>query len=241
MAVTKNKIAKNLQAIRERVAQAAQRAGRSPNEIAVLAVTKTVDLDTIKNLIDAGVTELAENRAQRLCQRAEEVGAYLQRRRNELPGPVRWHMIGHLQRNKVKKVLEVAESIHSVDSLRLAEEINSRAEQAGRTVDILLEVNCSQEAQKYGVAVGAAVHLAEMICTLKHVRLRGLMTMAPMVKDPEGARPAFVRLRELFEEMRGEKIGGEDFRHLSMGMSQDFPVAVEEGATILRIGSAIFQ
>ena len=150
-------------------------------------------------------------------------------------------MIGHLQRNKVKAVLECSDIVHSVDSLRLAEEISARAGKMERTVRVMLEVNCSRESQKDGVAVGAATHMGELISTLPNIRLVGLMTMAQLTDDAEQARPTFVRLRELFEEMRGEKIGGDDFCHLSMGMSQDYHVAVEEGATMVRIGSAFFE
>jgi len=241
MPVTKARIEKNVQRIRGNIVAACGRAGRRPEEVAIVAVTKSADMATIKNLLDAGLLDLGENRAQQLTARAGEVAAYVQRRKSPLRGPVRWHMIGHLQRNKVKAVLDCAEVIHSVDSLRLAEEIDARAERAGRVADVFLQVNCSQEQQKFGVAVGAAVPMAEMICTLKSLRLIGLMTMAPLTDDGERARPSFTRLRELFEEMQGEKIGGEHFRHLSMGMSQDYAVAVEEGATVLRIGTALFE
>jgi len=241
MAVTRNRIEKNLQRIRETIDAACSRRGRSGDEVKLVAVTKSVDVETIRNLLDAGVTELGESRAQQLAERAGEIAAHLQRRRNELPAPVRWHMIGHLQRNKVKAVLEAASVIHSVDSLRLAEEINARCERLDRRMDVLLEINCSGEQQKYGCAVGAALHLGELICTLKHLRLVGLMTMAPLSENPEDARASFVRLRELFEEMQGEKIGGGSLRELSMGMSQDYRVAVEEGATMVRIGTALFE
>ena len=207
----------------------------------MLPVTKSVDVDTIKNLLDTGLTELGENRVQQLVDRAAEIEAHVERRRNPLPAPVAWHMVGHLQRNKVRTVLPVCRTIHSLDSLRLAEELHTRAERAGVTVDAFLEINCADEPQKHGCKVGAALHLAELIGTLERLRLVGLMTMAPLVKDPEQARPAFARLRELFEEMRHERVGGDDFRHLSMGMSQDYAVAVEEGATILRIGTALFE
>jgi len=241
MAVTRKRIEKNLRRIREEVVAACERAGRSEREVSVVAVTKAADLETIKNLIDAGVTDLGENRVQQLIRRAREVAAWQQRRRTAGPVEVRWHMVGHLQRNKVRTALPAVWSIHSVDSLRLAEEIQSRAEKAERTVEVLLQVNCSQETRKFGCAVGAATHLSELICTLKSLRLVGLMTMAPLAGNPEKARPTFVRLRELFEEIRKLRIGGDDFRHMSMGMSQDYTVAVEEGATILRIGTAIFQ
>ena len=241
MAITQGRIQKNLQRIRDNIAAAHDRAGREPREIKIVAVTKTVEFDTIKRLLDTGLTELGESRVQHLTERAEELDAYLQRRQSPLPQPIKWHMVGHLQRNKVRAVLSVADCIHSVDSLRLAEEIDARAETIGRRVDVFLQVNCSEEQQKFGCAVGAVLHLGEIMCTLNNIRLVGLMTMAPLTNDPNEARHAFSRLRELFEEMRNEKTGGDDFRHLSMGMSQDYEVAVEEGATVVRIGSALFE
>lgn len=240
MAVTRKQIAANLDRVRQTIADACRRGGRSPGEVAIVAVTKTVELDAIKHLVDLGVTELGESRVQHLAERAEQLAAWLARRETKGPAP-RWHMIGHLQRNKVKQVLEHSRIIHSIDSLRLAEEINARAEKMGQTVEVLLQVNCSQEPQKFGCAVGAAPHMAELVSTLKHVRLVGLMTMAELARDPEQARPAFALLRELFEELRSNKVGGDSFRHLSMGMSHDYAVAIEEGATLVRIGSALFE
>jgi pyridoxal phosphate enzyme (YggS family) len=149
-------------------------------------------------------------------------------------------MIGHLQRNKVRQVLPIAVLIHSVDTLRLAEEINTAAAKLNSHPKVLLQINCSNEPQKYGVPVGAATHLAEQIETLPHLQLVGLMTMAPLTHNKDVVRSCFVRARELFVEMRGEKIVGPQFTELSMGMSSDYEIAVEEGATILRIGSAIF-
>ncbi|MDY6912946.1 MAG: YggS family pyridoxal phosphate-dependent enzyme [Planctomycetota bacterium] len=244
MAVSRSRIEKNLQRIRKNIQAACDKAQRLPGEVSLVAVTKSVDLQTIKNLLDVGLRDLGESRIQQLTARADELDGYLRRcRATDKPSPdeVRWHMVGHLQRNKVRQALEVACTIHSVDSLRLAEAINARAERAEKIADVLLQVNCSQESKKHGCAVGAAMHLAELICTLKHVRLTGLMTMAPLAKDPAESRTAFLRLRELFEEIRNEKVGGKNFRHLSMGMSQDYAVAVEEGATILRIGTALFE
>jgi pyridoxal phosphate enzyme (YggS family) len=240
MPVTKAKIEKNLRLIRANIELACAKANRRPEEVSIVAVTKSVEVETVKAVLELGLTDLGESRVQQLVPRAEELRGYLERRRDDLPGGARWHMVGHLQRNKVKLALDYAQVIHSVDSLRLAEEINLRAQQLGRSVDVFLQVNCSQEEQKFGVAVGAATHMGEMIGTLRNLRLVGLMTMAPLVADPEQARAAFIRLRELFEEMRGEKTGGDAFRHLSMGMSNDYMVAVEEGATVLRIGTALF-
>lgn len=240
MAVTRKRIEKNLKQIREKIAEGCANVGRNPKEVTLVAVTKSVDMDTIKNCLDAGVTELGENRVQQFISRAAELDAYLQRRRNELARPIRWHMVGHLQRNKVKGALPWASMIHSVDSLRLAEELSGKAEQMRRTIDVLLQVNCSREPQKYGCAVGASEHLAELITTLPRVRLSGLMTMGPLTDDADVSRAAFGRLRELFEDMKKQRIGGEAFKHLSMGMSSDYPQAVEQGATILRIGTALF-
>ena len=237
MAISPRKIADNIQRLRDRIAQAASRSRRDPAGVQLVAVTKSAEPEDLRTLVELGVTDLAESRVQQLIDRKAQLDEWLARRKS--PVAVRWHMVGHLQRNKVKSVLECCCLIHSVDSLRLAEEIDARAAAAGISMDVLLQVNCSQERQKFGVAVAAAPHLAEQISTLKNLRLLGLMTMAEQVSDPEQARPAFARLRELFEEMRNDKIGGKVFCHLSMGMSQDFTVAVEEGATMLRIGTAL--
>ncbi|MHC4718230.1 MAG: YggS family pyridoxal phosphate-dependent enzyme [Planctomycetota bacterium] len=240
MAVSRKKLQDNLQRVRDRIAASAAKAGRDPANVRVVAITKAADLDDVKALIEMGVYDLGESRVQQLVTRAGEVAQWVGRRRKETPA-YRWHMVGHLQRNKVRAVLAVSDIIHSVDSLRLAEEIDRRGEQIGRVIEVMLQVNCSEEPQKFGVAVGASSHLAEQMCTLEHLRVIGLMTMAPLDPNPEKARPTFTRLREIFEDMRREKIGGRDFRHLSMGMTQDYTVAVEEGATIVRIGTALFS
>ncbi len=239
MAIAPKKLQENLQRIRENIAAACAKARRDPSAVTLVAVTKTADLDDIKNLIELGVGELGEGRVQQLTERQGQLQEWLSRRRKETSA-VRWHMIGHLQRNKVKQVLQSAQVIHSIDSLRLAEEIDARAAALNVVPDVMLEVNCSQEEQKFGVAVGASMHLAEQMATLKNLRVVGLMAMAPLSEDPEAARPTFVRMRELFEDMLAERIGGKTFRHLSMGMSQDYGVAIEEGATMIRVGRALF-
>ena len=241
MAVTKGKIQKNLAAIRETIAEHCQIARRDASEVSIVAVIKSVDLETIKNLLDVGLTEFGESRVPHMVDRAAEIGAHLRRRQNPPPAPLRWHMVGHLQRNKARAACEVADVIHSIDSLRLAEEVNKRAEQAGKVMDVMLQVNCSQEKQKFGCAVGASVHLGEMMTSLKNLRLVGLMTMGPFTKNMDLSRRSFTRLREIFEEMQSAKVGGADFRHLSMGMSSDYATAVEEGATVVRIGTALFK
>jgi pyridoxal phosphate enzyme (YggS family) len=249
----------NFEKIKSTVAAAAAKARRNPKEVTLVAVTKNASPEQIKQLVEMGQMDLAESRVQQLQQRAAQLDEWLSRQQNrtekKLPpagyqteGGVRWHMIGHLQRNKVKPVLPIARMIHSVDSLRLAEEIQDEAEKspagAGggrpRPMQVLLEVNVAGESTKFGVAVGAALHLAEQIDTMDDVHLVGLMAMAPQSGNPEEARPVFARLKELFEEIRFRKIGGDRFVHLSMGMSADYGVAVEEGATMIRVGTALF-
>ncbi len=245
----KKRIAENLRRIKDEIGEACTRVRRSPNEVQIVAVTKTVEVDTIRLLLDMGQTDIAESRVQELIRRHAMIDESLNRRQ-ELsvdPEPTepqrpRWHMVGHLQRNKVKPLLTIVEYLHSVDSLRLAEEINTCAAKLGlaKKVKLFLQVNTSQEKQKHGLAVGAVGALAEQIITLPNLEIVGLMTMAPLTNDQEICRFCFSRLREIFEELQGEKICGPNFRHLSMGMSQDYVTAVEEGATMLRIGSAIF-
>lgn len=236
------KIPERLKRIKDTISSSCARAGRDPSEVTLVVVTKSATFEDVQQVIHLGVTDLGENRVQQLkkvCAQVDEV----------LRGPggdpallkkIRWHMIGHLQRNKVRQVLPIAVLIHSVDTLRLAEEINTAAARLDLHPKVLLQVNTSDEPQKYGVPVGAAMHLAEQIETLPNVRIAGLMTMAPLTHNKDIVRSCFVRARELFIEMRGEKVVGPRFTELSMGMSSDYEIAVEEGATILRIGSAIF-
>ncbi len=246
----KKKIADNLKRIRDNIADACARTRRQPEDVRLIAVTKTVEPDIIRNVLELNIADLGEAKVQDLLQRNAIIEESIHRRtelgtaENSPPRPrPRWHMIGHLQRNKVKQLLPIVTLIHSVDSLRLAEEINTMAAKLGlaNKVKILLEVNTSQEKQKFGLAVGAVTAMADQIQTLPNLQLIGLMTMAPLTEDPQTPRFCFARLREIFEEMRGIKVVGPEFKHLSMGMSQDYIQAVEEGATFLRIGSALFQ
>ncbi len=222
--------------ITETIHSTARKARREPNEITFVAVTKNAQAADLQKLLELGHRDLGESKLQHLQQRAVEVEPWL----GDPPQSVRWHMIGHLQRNKVKATLQLASLVHSVDSLRLAEEIQIAATRLEKTVAIMLEVNTGEESTKYGVAVGAAQHLAEQIDTMEGVHLVGLMTMAPRSENAEDSRRYFVRLREIFEEIKFRKIGGTHFRHLSMGMTQDYAVAIEEGATMVRIGTALF-
>ena len=238
-----SKISDRLDRIRENIASACARAGRKENRIKLVAVTKTALPEDITEAVSIGCTDLGENRVQHFKQIVADVDDFLRGRSGgeNVPEKINWHMIGHLQRNKARQILPLVSLIHSVDTLRLAEEINICAGKLENKADILLQVNCSEEPTKYGVPVGAAIHLAEQISTMTNLRLLGLMTMAPLTLDKDVVRACFVRAREIFEEIRGERIAGSKFRQLSMGMSQDYEIAVEEGATILRIGSAIFS
>jgi len=239
-------LSEKLDEVRDRIASAATKAKREPTDVTLIAVTKTAAPEQIREVVQLGVTDLGESRVQVLTQRAAQMTEHLQRRMTHggeagASAPrVRWHMIGHLQRNKVKSVLPLVGLIHSIDSLRLAEEIDAQAAKLNRRTPVLMQVNASEEPQKFGVAVGAAVHLAEQIDSMPNLQLIGLMTMAPLEAPENKVRQAFSRTRELFEELRWHKIGGNSLRHLSMGMSNDFEAAIAEGATMVRIGSSLF-
>lgn len=241
----KRKLTDNLKRVRDRISSACERASRDPADIEIVAVTKYVDMEVVRAAIEIGLTDIGESRAQQLNQRAGMLHELAERKavlgsKDSIVRP-RWHMIGHLQRNKVKMVVPWIELIHSVDSLRLAEDLHLQAEKLGRSVDILLQVNTSGERTKHGVAVGAVTHLAEHFKAWPGIRLCGLMTMAPLESTPDELRLYFNRLRDVFDDLRGERFVGPEFRHLSMGMSTDFEIAVECGATLVRLGSTLFE
>ena len=235
------KISERVKCVKDTINSACARIGRDPAEVKLVIVTKSAAAEAIEEVIRLGFTDLGENRAQQLKKVSAQIADFLEKSNdNTLPKKVNWHMIGHLQRNKVRAVLPIVSLIHSVDTLRLAEEINTTAAKLNLYPKVLLQVNTSNAPQKYGVPVGAATHLAEQIETLPNLKLVGLMTMAPLTHNKDIVRACFVRARELFIEMQGEQVVGPQFTELSMGMSSDYEIAVEEGATILRIGSAIF-
>ncbi len=234
--------------VRQRIDEAAARSGRRGEDIVLVAVTKHASIEVLRELIKMGHLDFGENRVQVLSQHAAQVDELLERSRElrrpgeqKLPTQVRWHMIGHLQRNKVRKVLSMVRLVHSVDSLRLAEEIQSiAANRLSEPAEVLVQVNVSGEKQKHGVAPAAAFHLVEQINTMFNVRARGLMVMAPAADAPETVRPVFERAHELFEDVRRSAGDASRFNILSMGMSHDFEVAIECGANVVRVGSAIF-
>lgn len=241
----RKQLEKNLADVRSRIEAACARADRDPSGVKLVAVTKSAPFEAIRHLVDLGVTDLGENRVQELAFRGERMKSELQQKTANAPGAKlvcpRWHMIGHLQRNKVRAVLPWAELIHSVDSLRLAEEIDEQSRRLSQVTPVLLEVNASGEGSKFGVAVAAATHLIEQMESLENLRVCGLMSMAPFTDDETVIRRTFERVQELFEEVITERICGPAFRELSLGMSNDFEIAIEYGATIVRVGSGLFQ
>lgn len=234
-----SRLAANLAAIRERIAAAAVRSGRDADSVRLIAVTKSVGLEVIRALTRLGARDLGENRVQQLMARAAELGG--RHAPNPPPDAPTWHFIGHLQRNKVRQLLPAVRWVHAVESLRLAEELSARAVQHEISIDALLEVNVSGEASKYGVSRGELLSLAEAVARLPGLRLRGLMTMAPFEERPERTRGVFAGLREALSGLHAAGVVGEDCGELSMGMTNDFEVAIEEGATLVRIGSALFE
>jgi pyridoxal phosphate enzyme (YggS family) len=237
-------LAEKLDEVRDKIGEACARAKREVREVTLVAVTKTAAPEQIREAMSLGVTDLGESRVQHLVQRAGQLNEFHQRRVTHgdgtVPDKLRWHMIGHLQRNKIKQVLPIVSLIHSIDSLRLAEELDVQAQKFGKRMPVLMQINASEETSKSGVAVGAAVHLAEQIDSMPSLQLMGLMTMAAADADEKTIRHTFARTREIFEEMQWHKIGGGSLKHLSMGMSNDYQIAIEEGATLVRIGTAIF-
>ncbi len=219
----------NIEKIRNRIAGAALRSGRSVSDIRLMAVTKTVDDDRIVDAIEAGVDIIGESYVQEAKRKIEKMGK-----------GVEWHMIGYLQSNKAKYAVRLFDMIHSVDRKNLAVELDRRAGMAGRRMNILVEVNTSGEKTKSGIDHREAMQLIKEIALLEHLAIRGLMTMPPWFDDPEDARPYFATLRDLRDRVVEEQIPGVEMTELSMGMSGDFEVAVEEGASIVRVGRSIF-
>lgn len=222
-------IRENLSQTKQNIEGACQRAGRDVGEVALIAVSKTKPLQMLQEAYDAGVRDFGENKVQELVDKYEQ-----------LPKDIRWHMIGHLQRNKVKYLVGRVHLIHSVDSLRLAQEIQKEAEKKQTEIDILVEVNVAGEESKYGSAVEETLQMIQEIALLPSVHVKGLMTVAPYVDNPEENRRIFARLRHLAVDIKSKSIDNVSMNVLSMGMTGDYEVAVEEGATYVRVGTGIF-
>jgi len=222
-------VADNIRQIREAMAEAACRSGRLASAVRLMAVTKTVDDDRILAAIGAGVEILGENYVQEAKRKIDKMG-----------NPCEWHMIGHLQTNKAKYAVRLFDMIHSLDRLELAQELDRRAHAAGRVMKVLIEVNVAGEETKSGIPLASARDLVRAVAPLENLSIQGLMTMPPWFDDPEEARPFFRALRELRDQITAEVIDRVEMRELSMGMTGDYAVAIEEGATIVRIGRGVF-
>lgn len=222
-------IEKNIRKIEETIKKAAESCGRDPDDILLCAVTKTRTAEEINSAIKAGITDIGENKVQEIMDKFDAVD------------DVRWHLIGHLQTNKVKYIIDKVCMIHSVDSYHLAEEIDKRAKQHGITMDILIQVNSANEESKFGVSTGDAEPLIEKILAdLENVRVRGLMCIAPFAEDPEDIAVYFAEVKGLYDKIGKISHKRLDFKYLSMGMSHDYEVAIREGSNLVRVGTAIF-
>ncbi|MGB2868472.1 MAG: YggS family pyridoxal phosphate-dependent enzyme [Bacteroidota bacterium] len=222
-------IAENLNILRNRIEQTCTRCGRKSDEIQIVAVSKTFGVDQIREVLAEGLVDFGENYVQEL-----------QEKRKKLPEGPRWHFIGHLQSNKAKYIVDYVRLIHSLDSLEAARELQKRAEHAERTIDVLVEVHTTDEATKYGVMPEHVLGFVREVAEYDRVKIRGLMTMGPFSDDPNDSRSSFRRVAGLKKEIEGEGIKNVAMEQLSMGMTHDFEVAIEEGATIIRVGTAIF-
>ncbi len=221
-------IKENLERIEADISAAAEKSGRKRNDILLLAVSKTVDVPRIKEAVELGLVDLGENKPQEINWKYFEIEN------------VRWHQIGHLQTNKVKYIIDKVCLIHSVDSLKLAEEINKRAAAKNIVMDILVEINIAGEEAKHGVPLEEAEELALEISKLDNVRVKGLMTVAPFVENPEDNRKYFREMKKLFVDIGRKNYNNIDMKYLSMGMTNDYVIAIEEGANIVRIGTGLF-
>lgn len=221
-------IAKNLKDVTQRISRSCEKSGRAADAVKLVCVTKEADLQEIEEVLALGVKDIGENRVQSLLAKYKALG-----------NKAVWHLIGHLQTNKVRDAVGVSSLIHSVDSLRLAEAIDREAEKIGKVQDILIQVNTSGEESKFGISRDEARPFFEKVILYPNINVLGLMTMAPEFPDPEGARPCFRSLRELRDEINSLKLTADSLQ-LSMGMTSDFEAAIEEGSDIVRIGRAIF-
>lgn len=234
------------EAVKQRIADATRKVGRKPDDVVLVAVTKNASIDVVRELLALGHRDFGENRAQQLANRATQLNEYRQRIEDhpessggveDLPEP-RWHMIGQLQRNKVRKLVDHVRLVHSVDSMRLAEEIQAQGARRDTQVEILIEVNLGEE-QKGGIAAPAVRHVIDQMDSMLNVRVRGVMGMAPFTDDESVIRSAFDRCRDVFEDVRKQANEPERIDILSMGMSNDFEIAIEYGANIVRVGTAL--
>jgi hypothetical protein len=226
---TKESISNNLEKIRENIKRAAEKSGRTEKDILLLGVTKTIDTDRIKELVELGVNELGENKVQEILSKYDIIGSGVQ-----------WHLIGRLQTNKVKYIIDKVKLIHSVDSVKLLEEIDKRAKAANKVMDILIEVNVGNEETKGGICYDDVDSFVEKATEFDNIKVKGFMTVAPFVENPEENRKYFKKMNKLFVDNSKKINHNISMEYLSMGMTNDYEVAIEEGANIVRIGTGIF-
>ena len=219
----------NFETVEKKVTEACARAGRERSEVTLIAVSKTKPVEMLREVYDAGARDFGENKVQEICEKYDK-----------LPDDIKWHMIGHLQRNKVKQVIDKAALIHSVDSYRLAQEISVQAQKKGLTIPILIEVNIAGEESKFGTSAEDTIQLVEEIAELPNLKIQGLMTIAPYVVDAEENRLYFRQIKQLSVDIKNKNIDNVSMDILSMGMTGDYEVAIEEGATMVRVGTGIF-
>lgn len=219
----------NFETVEKNVANACARAGRDRSEVTLIAVSKTKPVEMLREVYDAGARDFGENKVQEICEKYDK-----------LPSDIKWHMIGHLQRNKVKQVIDKVTLIHSVDSYRLAQEISVQAQKKGLSIPILIEVNIAGEESKFGISADDTIQLVEEIAALPNLKIQGLMTIAPYVVDPEENRLYFRQIKQLSVDIKNKNIDNVSMDILSMGMTGDYEVAIEEGATMVRVGTGIF-
>ena len=222
-------ITENLEQVRKNIEEACRAVNRDPGEVTLISVSKTKPVSMLQEAYDAGSRDFGENKVQEIMDKYPQ-----------LPSDIRWHMIGHLQRNKVKYIVDKVALIHSVDSLRLAETIENEAAKHNVTVPILIEVNVAQEESKFGLKTEEVLSLVESVAALPHINIKGLMTIAPYVEDPEENRGIFRQLKKLRVDIAAKNINNVNMSVLSMGMTGDYQVAVQEGATMVRVGTGIF-
>lgn len=223
-----NHIEDNLKRIQNQINQCCEKNGIDTNEIKLIAVTKTRSADEINRVVQAGAVDIGENKVQEIMNKHEDVS------------PVKWHMIGHLQTNKVKYIIDKVDMIHSLDSLKLAEEVNKRAKQHNKIIDVLAQVNVGEEDSKYGLQLSEAKAFISDLKGFENIQLKGLMAIAPYAENPEDVRPYFNKMKYLFDECKSLECSNVMMKYLSMGMTNDFEVAIEEGANMIRIGTALF-
>lgn len=219
----------NYEAVEKKISEACERAGRDRSEVTLIAVSKTKPVEMLQEVYNAGARDFGENKVQEICEKYDK-----------LPSDIKWHMIGHLQRNKVKQVIDKAAMIHSVDSYRLAQEISVQAQKKGITIPILVEVNIAGEESKFGISAEDTIQLVEEIAVLPNLKIQGLMTIAPFVQDAEENRLYFRQIKQLSVDIKNKNIDNVSMDILSMGMTGDYEVAIEEGATMVRVGTGIF-